>query len=34
MLRLGFAALAMRRITVDCLAENVASARVLEKIGM
>ena len=34
MLRLGFAGFGMRRMTANCLAENIASARVLERIGM
>jgi RimJ/RimL family protein N-acetyltransferase len=34
MLSYGFGPLGMHRITAECLAENSASAHVLEKIGM
>jgi RimJ/RimL family protein N-acetyltransferase len=34
MLAYGFGPLGLHRITADCLAENTASAHVLEKIGM
>ncbi len=34
MLAYGFGPLGMHRITAECLAENTASAHVLEKIGM
>ena len=34
MLTLGFGTLGLHRIWAHCIAENVASARVLEKIGM
>lgn len=34
MLRLGFEGFGLHRITADCLDENTASARVLERIGM
>ena len=33
-LEFGFAGLAMRRIWAECIADNVGSARVLEKLGM
>ena len=34
MLAYGFGSLGLHRITAECLAENTASAHVLEKIGM
>jgi len=34
LLRFGFEELQLHRITAECIADNVASARVLEKIGM
>jgi RimJ/RimL family protein N-acetyltransferase len=34
LLQFGFEQLALHRIWAYCIAENVASARVLEKIGM
>jgi ribosomal-protein-alanine N-acetyltransferase len=34
MLGFGFAELALHRVHANCIAENVASARVLEKLGM
>jgi ribosomal-protein-alanine N-acetyltransferase len=34
LLRFGFLELGLHRVTSYCLAENVASARVLEKVGM
>jgi [ribosomal protein S5]-alanine N-acetyltransferase len=34
MVDLGFTQFALHRISADCVAENVGSARVLEKVGM
>lgn len=34
MLRWGFAELGLHRVAAQCIAENVASARVLEKLGL
>lgn len=34
MLNFGFTILGLHRITADCVADNVGSARVLQKIGM